>query len=528
MSIIESAALVAYGTASLLLFAFGANLLWCSFVAWRRRATIDSFPNAPEPAADSAASAVEHLPNVTIQLPIFNEPQVARRVIEACAAIDYPADRLQIQVLDDSDDGSSASVAEVVADLARSSTGPPVEHRRRPNRNGYKAGALADGLETATGEIVAVFDADFVPPPDVLRRTVGAFADPEVAFVQGRWGHLNPTENLLTRLQVPAIDGHFLVEQQARGAGGHWFNFNGTAGLWRVSAIDDAGGWRADTLTEDLDLSYRAHLRGWRAVYRPDVLVPGELPASMSAFRRQQHRWARGSMEVARKLLRSVWRSPAPFATKLQASFHLLAYGVHLLLLTMVLTYPFVVAAADGGRIPSWAHWPAIAPNAMTLAPVVFLITGQAVQAGGLRGRRLAGAVAAAIVVGSGLMVNTARAVLDIALRPDPVFERTAKSGNADRPTAGGIPIPVAATVQNERTMPDPIVGIEAVVGLYSIGACWFALSRGAWGIAFYAGLFGLGLLTVAVTSASAGRRSAGRRLHNGRLRRRASAGAER
>ncbi|MEL7158851.1 MAG: glycosyltransferase family 2 protein, partial [Actinomycetota bacterium] len=389
------------------------------------------------------------------------------------------------------------AVARVRAD------GVDIRHRQRSHRGGYKAGALADGLQHARGELVAIFDADFVPPPDFLRRTVGHFTDPEVGFVQGRWGHLNGDESWLTRLQVPAIDGHFLVEQQARGVAGHWFNFNGTAGVWRVAAITDAGGWQGDTLTEDLDLSYRAHLRGWCGVYRPDVVAPAELPGDPTAFRRQQHRWARGSLECARKLLGPIWASPAALSTKVQATFHLLAYGVHLLLLLMVLTYPAVVLATTGSGPTPWWHGAAVLPNVMSVAPVVFLVAGQRAQGRRIRPTTLA----ATVVYGSGLMVNTGRAAFEILHRPNPVFERTAKRGG--RPAAAGEAYPAlgldggaeGSGHRPGRRRLDRIVLAEAGLALYATATAWFAISRGSWGVAAYATLFAAGLAAVAVTT---------------------------
>ncbi len=490
MTVLLLIAMAIYVIASTLLFLFGANLLWFSWAALRHRHRVRP---ALAPLTDGRS-----LPRVTVQLPLYNEPSVARRVIEAAAALDYPADRLQIQVLDDSDDGSSSLVADTVGRLR--GRGLDIEHVRRPHRKGYKAGALAAGLESATGEFVAVFDADFVPTVDFLRRTLPDFADERVAFVQGRWGHLNGDACRLTRIQVPAIDGHFLVEQQARGIGGHWFNFNGTAGVWRTAAIADAGGWQCDTLTEDLDLSYRAHLSGWRGVYRPDVVVPAELPSAVHAFRRQQHRWARGSLECARKLLGPIWRSDAPLVTKWQASLHLLAYGVHLLLLAVVLTYPAVVLAPTGQDGLSTTSLMALIPTVMSAAPIVFLVAGQRA-----RGQRLRpSTLAATVIYGSGLMVNTARAAAEILFRPNPVFERTAKVGESVAPA-----VPALDVVEAPRRAPrsarrlDRVVWAEAALAVYCLATACFAASRGSWGIAVYAAVFGLGLVAVAVSTAA-------------------------
>ena len=332
LTALEAATAVTYAVASLLLFVFGVNLVVFVVRVWRR---------GPRHSPPVQSVDPEDLPLVTVQLPIYNELYVSERIINAACALDYPADKLQIQVLDDSTDETSTLISQIVAEAR--TRGINIEHLHRVDRAGYKAGALAEGMKTATGEFVAIFDADFVPPEDFLLRTVGEFAQPDIAFVQARWGHLNRDYSWLTKIQALAIDGHFLVEQSGRGDRGYWFNFNGTAGIWRAEAIEDAGGWTAETLTEDLDLSYRAHLRGWRACYVEDLVVPAELPVQLLGFRRQQHRWARGSMECARKLLPSVWRSDASIGTKFQATLHLLAYGIHLLLLLLLLIYPLVV-----------------------------------------------------------------------------------------------------------------------------------------------------------------------------------------
>lgn len=281
------------------------------------------------------------LPRVTVQVPVFNERDVVARVLDAVAALDWPADRLQVQLLDDStDDTGSCAAGPIARARAR---GIDVEVRRRDARAGFKAGALAEGLRSATGELVAIFDADFVPGRSFLRDLVPHFADPGVGMVQAAWGHLDRDASRLTRAQAALLDGHFAIEHAARHRGGHWFNFNGTAGIWRRACIDDAGGWQGDTLTEDLDLSYRAQLRGWRFVYRPDVVVPAELPASFAAFAGQQRRWAKGSVETARKLRRAVITSSAPLSTRAEAMVHLHANLAWPLSLALAVLLPLVV-----------------------------------------------------------------------------------------------------------------------------------------------------------------------------------------
>lgn len=282
-------------------------------------------------------------PVVTVQLPVYNERYVAERLLLAAAAIDYPRDRLEIQVLDDSADETTAIVARKVEELH--ARGMDVVHLRRNCRVGFKAGALEYGLSRARGDLLAIFDADFVPPPGILRGLVPYFSDSRVGMVQSRWEHLNGDYSALSRAQVISLDGHFVIEHTARMGGGQFFNFNGTAGILRRSCIEDAGGWQADTLTEDLDLSYRAQLRGWRFVFVPQVACAAELPVEMNAFKAQQHRWVKGSIQVARKLLPSIWRAPIPLPVKLEATIHLtynLAYV--LLLLLAILVYPVVLA----------------------------------------------------------------------------------------------------------------------------------------------------------------------------------------
>src|ERR671930_1944350 len=267
----------------------------------------------PEPPAE--------WPSVTVQLPLYNERYVARRVLEAVGRLDYPRDRLEIQVLDDSTDDTRVIVAEAASQLR--ARGLTVVHLHRRERTGFKAGALAAGLKEARGEFLAIFDADAVPEPDFLRKTIPHFTEAWLAVVQTRWGHLNREFSLLTVAQALGIDGHFAVEQSARFWGNLLLNFNGTAGVWRKAAIEDAGGWTHDTLTEDLDLSYRAQLRGWRIVYVSNLIAPAEVPVEMNAFKSQQHRWAKGSIQTARKLLPEIVKAPLPLWTKYQAFVHL-------------------------------------------------------------------------------------------------------------------------------------------------------------------------------------------------------------
>ncbi|MGO4879539.1 MAG: cellulose synthase family protein, partial [Bryobacteraceae bacterium] len=274
------------------------------------------------------------LPPVTIQLPIFNERYVVERLIDEVARIEYPRELLQIQVLDDSTD-DTAPFAEALVERYQA-LGLPIEYHHRANREGFKAGALQAGLKTATGEFVAIFDADFVPPTDFLTRTIHHFTDPIIGVVQTRWSYLNRDYSFLTEVEAMLLDGHFILEHGARSRAGYFFNFNGTAGILRRTMIDDAGGWQHDTLTEDSDLSYRAQLKGWKFVYMPGLECPSELPVEMHGFQVQQSRWAKGLTQCARKLLPRIFRSKAPLRLKVEAFMHL----------TPNISYPLMVVVS--------------------------------------------------------------------------------------------------------------------------------------------------------------------------------------
>ena len=277
----------------------------------------------------------ENLPPVTVQLPIFNEMYVAERLIDASCRIDYPVDKLQIQVLDDSTD-ETVEVARKKVEEWRAK-GVDIEYIHREDRTGYKAGALDFGLKTAKGEFVALFDADFVPQPDFLQKTIHYFGESKVGCVQARWGHINKEYSFLTRLQSIFLDGHMMMEHAARNRGGRFFNFSGTAGMWRKSTIADAGGWQHDTLTEDLDLSFRAQLKGWQLVFLPWVVTPAELPVDMNGFKSQQHRWVKGSMQTSKKLLADVLKAEIPFHVKTEAALHLTGNTAYILTMLLAL-----------------------------------------------------------------------------------------------------------------------------------------------------------------------------------------------
>lgn len=363
---------------------------------------------------------------MTVQLPLFNEPAVVGRAIEAAARLRYPAGQLEIQVLDDSTDGTTGQARALVAHWR--SHGVAIELLQRDSRAGFKAGALAAGLKRARGEFIAVFDADFVPQPDFLERIMPHFSDPGVGMVQARWTHLNRGHNLLTLGQAVMLDAHFVVEHEARMASGLFFNFNGTAGVWRRACIETSGGWTHDTLTEDLDLSYRAQLAGWKFVVAGDVRVASELPADVLALRSQQRRWAKGSIQTARKILPGLIRARLPVRLKCEAVMHLTANAGYPLLLVSALLLPAVLAVPSS-LPPATARMIEItALLGGALPTLAFLLAGQSRDQSS-PWARLSG-LGAALVVGAGLVLNNSLAVLD-GLRPSVGdWERTPKTGN--------------------------------------------------------------------------------------------------
>lgn len=294
-------------------------------------------------------AALRDFPVVTVQLPVYNEFYVVERLIDATCRIDYPRDKMEIQVLDDSTDETCDVIAARVLKYQRQ--GYDIKHIQRENRTGFKAGALKEGLVTCRGEYVAIFDADFVPHPDFLKKTLPYFLeDKKIGMVQTRWEHLNSDYSFLTRVQAMALDGHFVIEQNVRNKAGHFINFNGTGGIWRKECIIDAGNWEADTLTEDLDLSYRAQLRGWKFKFLNDVTSPAELPSEINALKSQQFRWTKGAVETARKILPRVWKSDLPLDRKIHSTFHLTGNIVFpFILLAGILNVPLIFIKHQGG-----------------------------------------------------------------------------------------------------------------------------------------------------------------------------------
>src|SRR5881398_810132 len=371
------------------------------------------------------AGRFEQLPVVTVQLPIFNEVYVVERLLRAVSKLDYPRDRLQIQVLDDSTDDTQEITTDCAAELRE--RGFDVELIHRVDRTGFKAGALERGLATARGEFVCILDADFVPPPHLLRETVDFFTDPKVGMIQTRWGHLNRGYSLLTRVQAMFLDGHLVLEQTARSRSGRFFNFNGTAGLWRKTCIEEAGGWQHDTLCEDLDLSYRAQLAGWKFIFLPDVVTPAELPVDMNGFKSQQHRWTKGSIQTCKKLLPTIWRSQLPFPIKVEATGHLMSNFAYLLLAFLcVLLHPSAGAPPGGWLRTFLVDIPVFLAASVSVA--VFYICAQRELHPRTWLREIL-LLPCLLALGIGLSLNNARAVLEALINHKSDFTRTPKHG---------------------------------------------------------------------------------------------------
>jgi len=453
-----------YTAAAAALAAYGVNCyVMMALFARRRRqareeesALLARFAQRPPEAA---------WPVVTTQLPIFNERNVIERLLRAVCAFDYPQGRHEIQVLDDSTDDTSELVGRLVAQMREA--GHDVHHIQRTHRTGYKAGALAEGLKVARGELVAVFDADFVPQASFLRQTVPFLVmEPRCGFVQTRWGHRNRSFSFLTMAQSIGIDGHFVVEQSARAWNRLFLNFNGTAGIWRKAAIADAGGWSADTLTEDLDLSYRTQLAGWTARFLFGVVTPAEIPTDINAFKAQQRRWAKGSIQTALKLLPTVLRrADQPLFKRLQAVLHLTHYLVHPLILTMTLLVLPLLLWARGELFGGWI----MVPLAGLLTAALFAPSSLYLFSQRMAGRSVLKTIPylpGLMALGVGLAVNNTRAVLEALTGHKSGFVRTPKLGS-------GAEAEAPASVRRYRL---PLSGLF-----------WIELFMGAWGLAGFA-----------------------------------------
>ncbi|MFA6135463.1 MAG: cellulose synthase family protein [Phycisphaerae bacterium] len=400
------------------------------------------------------------LPRVTVQLPMYNEQFVARRIIEKTCEIDYPREKLQIQVLDDSTD-STCQIAQAAVAEARE-RGFDIEYVHRDDRTGFKAGALENGLKTAKGEFISIFDADFIPAPTFLKRSIHYFTDPRICAVQTRWEHLNRADSMLTRSQAILLDGHFAIEHVARNRSDRFMSFNGTAGTWRREAIASAGGWQHDTLTEDLDLSYRAQMKGWKFVFLRELAAPAELPPEMNAFKAQQFRWTKGGAQTAIKLLPKLLMSRMPLKVKVEGFFHLSCFSLHLYMLLMIaLMLPAMYLRCGPGDADSfWRTCVDMGVFALaTLSASVFYCAAQQELFGDWR--VAAKYMPMMMALGVGLCLSNTKAILEALFGRKSEFVRTPKYGNpADR----NVPNPVAP---GRRRKKNALPYVEMFFGLY-------------------------------------------------------------
>ncbi len=416
------------------------------------------------------------LPRITVQLPMYNEDTVAERIIKATCQLDYPLDRLEIQVLDDSTDHSAGIAEQACQEWV--AKGYPIRYIHRDNREGYKAGALAEGLKQASGEFIAIFDADFVPPRDILRNVVNYFTDDKVGMVQVRWDHLNRDASILTKTQAIFLDAHFVIEHTARNRSGRFMHFNGTAGVWRRTTIDDAGGWQHDTLTEDLDLSYRAQMKGWQFVYLPQFCAPAELPPEIISFKQQAHRWTKGGFQTAIKLLpRILWARHLSYRVKLEAFFHLTNTVVYpLMVFVTVLMYPIFFFADSPLKPYPWSQhiFSASLFVLATCSASTFFVYGQRVLFGREAGWRSLAYVPFLMALGVGMSLNNAKAVLEAiwgAIRKKPSeFVRTLKYGTTGSKRTNWRP----QRVFTFHRLSVPIV--EIAFGFYMASCIWISL----------------------------------------------------
>ena len=480
MTALEASILGLYFVTLVILSVFGMHryiMIWLFYRHRDRRPQLKPLP--------------ERLPRVTVQLPIFNEMYVVDRLLESVTAIRYPRELLEIQVLDDSTDETTRIAREAV-DRYRAQ-GFDIHYLHRVDRTGYKAGALDAGLKVATGEFVLIFDADFVAPPEILEQSLGQFGDPQVALVQARWGHINRDYSLLTQVQSVLLDGHFILEHGGRNRSGRFFNFNGTAGIWRKQAIVDAGGWEHDTLTEDLDLSYRAQMKGWRFVYLQELVSPAEVPVEMNAFKNQQHRWAKGSVQTCKKLLPRVLASDLPLHLKVEAVFHLTANLAYpLMVLLSLLMFPAMVIRYNMGM---WEMLIVDVPLFMgaTMSVCSFYMLSQKEIFGEQWKGRLK-YLPAALSVGIGISVNNAKAVVEALVGHQSEFKRTPKykvEGQSD----------TTWKQKRYRGTINWVPFVELGLGLYFTAMAYYAATNDIWGTLPFVCLFQAGFLYSACLS---------------------------
>jgi cellulose synthase/poly-beta-1,6-N-acetylglucosamine synthase-like glycosyltransferase len=478
MTLAETLTLATYFFVLIILAVYGWHRYYLVYLYMKNR---DKEPKA--------GPQLSPLPVVTLQLPLYNEMYVADRLITSVCAIDYPRELLEIQVLDDSTDETCAIAERAVRRFA--AEGVDIKYYHREDRTGYKAGALEAGLKVARGEFVGIFDADFMPTHDFLTRLMPHFADSKVGMVQARWGHINQDYSLLTKIQSILLDGHFVLEHGGRNRSGHFFNFNGTAGVWRRVTIADAGGWQHDTLTEDLDLSYRAQLRGWRFVFVSDLVAPAEVPVEMNAFKSQQHRWAKGSIQTCMKLLPEILRAKVPLGVKVEAFFHLTAnFNYPLMCVLSVLMFPSMVIRYNMG----WYEMILIDVPlffAATFSVCNFYMVCQREIHRDWRARIKY--LPFLMSIGIGLAINNTRAVFEALFPKQSECVRTPKyhvEGDGDE---------WVGKKYRQSVAVQPM--IELALGLYFTATVFYALANGIYGTVPFLVLFQIGFLYTGLVS---------------------------
>ena len=483
MTPLEISFLVAYFATLAGLSFYGAHRYHMAMLYYRHKRDQPTAPEGTEPA---------ETPHVTIQLPIFNERYVTKRLIDHVCRIDYPRDRFEVQVLDDSTD-DTVELARAAVDEWKAK-GVDIVHIHRTDRTGFKAGALQAGMEVAKGEFIAVFDADFTPTEEFLERTIPYFADEGVGMVQARWDHINRDYSLLTQCQSILLDGHFMIEHTARNRSGRFFNFNGTAGIWRRTCIDDAGGWQHDTLTEDLDLSYRAQLEGWRFVFLNDLLSPAEVPVEMNAFKCQQHLWAKGSIQVALKLLPRILRSDKlPFKVKFEAFVHLTNNLAYVMMIALSLMMPFSLHLRINKSFEESLFLDLPFFLGATVSVCCFYLVSQR-EVGGTWSQRLR-YLPFVLALGIGLAVNNAKATLEALFGHESPFVRTPKLA-----VEGGNPKRVrgAGRYRGGRNL---LPYFELFLGLYYTGTVIYCVMMEIWMALPFMLLFQFGFLYTGLMS---------------------------
>ena len=471
--------LLLYSMNSLLLFGFAFHT--CILLQLYRKGTKNKLRMGkakppPFPPLDLKSIKASKLPFVSIQLPIYNEFYVVERLLKSVSEILWHRERLEIQVLDDSTDETKEKLQSLVRNFRKK--GLPFIYIYRKERTGYKAGALKAGLAKARGEFIAIFDADFCPPPDFLLRGIAYFQEEKLGMLQSRWGHLNAKHSLLTQAQAIGIDGHFIVEQGGRNARKFWINFNGSGGIWRRRCILEAGNWQADTLTEDLDLSYRAELAGWNFGYAPDLVCPAEIPMSVAAFKGQQFRWCKGSIQTALKLSKRIWRSEHNWKIKLEAIVRLLRYCVHPLMLCNIILLPFLLSFANSHihyffQFPTEVFFTLVALLCATsLVPSFFYAYAQAQLHSNWPRKALY--FPALMLLGAGISLSNTIAWAEALAKKKPIFLRTPKFGMIEKTKTAKQEGP-----NYKKSSLSPLIFLEIAMGFYCLYSSYFSFSLG-------------------------------------------------